>query len=91
MAFKSSALGQRVNRGLADAQRAARSFQPLGNRPAGLLGRQHRLDELTGEVPVQELRPASETPADVLVVEADGSQLPIRGAEPWKDAKVAVV
>ena len=29
--------------------------------------------------------------ADVLVVEVDGSLLPIRGAEPWKEAKVGVV
>ena len=29
--------------------------------------------------------------ADVLVVEVDGSMLPIRGAEPWKEAKVGVL
>jgi hypothetical protein len=29
--------------------------------------------------------------ADVLVVETDGSMLPIRGEEPWKEAKVGVV
>ena len=29
--------------------------------------------------------------AEVLVVEVDGSQLPIRGAEPWKEAKVGVL
>jgi len=28
---------------------------------------------------------------DVLVVEVDGSYLPIRGAEPWKEAKVGVI
>jgi hypothetical protein len=38
----------------------------------------------------QELK-ASEGVAEVLVVEADGSMLPIRGAEPWKEAKVGVV
>jgi hypothetical protein len=37
------------------------------------------------------LKPPSETRADVLVVEVDGSQLPIRGEEPWKEAKVGVV
>jgi len=35
-------------------------------------------------------RPAS-APADILVAEVDGSQLPIRGAEPWKEAKVGLV
>lgn len=39
----------------------------------------------------QELKPSGETPADVLVVEADASLLPIRGPEPWKEAKVGVV
>lgn len=34
-------------------------------------------------------RPAPE-PADVLVAEVDGSQLPIRGAEPWKEAKLGL-
>jgi len=38
----------------------------------------------------EELKP-SETPAEVLVVEADGSMLAIRGPEPWKEAKVGVV
>ena len=36
------------------------------------------------------LKPRTEA-AQVLVVEVDGSQLPIRGAEPWKEAKVGVV
>jgi hypothetical protein len=39
----------------------------------------------------EELKPPSDTPADVLVVENDGSMLPIRGQEPWKEAKVGVV
>jgi len=38
----------------------------------------------------EELKP-SEAAAEVLVVEADGSLLPIRGPEPWKEAKVGVV
>jgi len=38
----------------------------------------------------QELKPG-EGVAEVLVVEADGSLLPIRGPEPWKEAKVGVV
>jgi len=37
----------------------------------------------------EELRPRSEA-AEVLVVEVGGSQLPVRGEEPWKEAKVAV-
>jgi len=37
----------------------------------------------------EELKPRCEA-AEVLVVEVDGSQLPIRGAEPWKEAKVGV-
>lgn len=37
----------------------------------------------------EELKPREEA-ADVLVVEVDGSQLPIRGEEPWKEAKVGV-
>jgi hypothetical protein len=35
------------------------------------------------------LKPAAE-PADVLVVEVDGSMLPIRGEGSWKEAKVGV-
>lgn len=37
----------------------------------------------------EELKPRSEA-ADVLVVEVDGSMLPIRGSEPWKEAKVGL-
>jgi hypothetical protein len=37
----------------------------------------------------EELKP-SEGVAEVLVVEVDGSLLPIRGPEPWKEAKVGV-
>jgi len=37
-----------------------------------------------------ELKPTEDV-ADVLVVESDGSLLPIRGPEPWKEAKVGVV
>lgn len=39
----------------------------------------------------EELKPPTQAPAEVLVVEVDGSMLPIRGAEPWKEAKVAVI
>jgi hypothetical protein len=39
---------------------------------------------------LQELKPTA-APAEVLVVEADGSLLPICGPEPWKEAKVAVL
>lgn len=39
----------------------------------------------------EELRPAAAQSADVLVVQVDGSQLPIRGGEPWKEAKVGVI
>ena len=38
----------------------------------------------------EELKPRAEA-AEVLVVEVDGSMLPIRGDEPWKEAKVGVV
>ena len=38
-----------------------------------------------------ELKPAPEKPAEVLVAEVDGSYLPIRGIEPWKEAKVGVI
>ncbi len=38
----------------------------------------------------QELKPPAEEAAHVLVIEVDGSQLPIRGAEPWKEAKVGL-
>jgi len=38
----------------------------------------------------EELKPRSEA-ADVLVVEMDGSMLPIRGVEAWKEAKVGVI
>jgi len=37
----------------------------------------------------EELKSRSDA-AEVLVVEVDGSQLPIRGEEPWKEAKVGV-
>lgn len=37
-----------------------------------------------------ELKRPATSPAEVLVVEVDGSQLPIRGAEPWKEAKVGL-
>lgn len=36
------------------------------------------------------LKPAPAEPTDVLVVQMDGSMLPIRGAEPWKEAKVGL-
>lgn len=39
----------------------------------------------------EELKSPSTEPAEVLVVESDGSMLPIRGEEPWKEAKVGVV
>jgi Uncharacterised protein family (UPF0236) len=39
----------------------------------------------------EELKPREKEPAEVLVVEVDGSMLPIRGAEPWKEAKVGVI
>ena len=39
----------------------------------------------------EELKPPKERAAEVLVVETDGSMLPIRGIEPWKEAKVGVV
>lgn len=37
----------------------------------------------------QHLKPSA-APPDVLVIEVDGSMLPIRGDEPWKEAKVGV-
>jgi hypothetical protein len=40
---------------------------------------------------LQEALKARADAAEVLVVEVDGSLLPIRGAEPWKEAKVGVV
>jgi hypothetical protein len=38
----------------------------------------------------EELKSVGDAPAEVLVVEFDGSMLPIRGEEPWKEAKVGV-
>ncbi len=38
----------------------------------------------------QELKPQKAQAPHVLVIEVDGSQLPIRGAEPWKEAKVGL-
>ena len=38
-----------------------------------------------------ELKAPLEEPASILVVEVDGSMLPIRGVEPWKEAKVGVI
>lgn len=37
-----------------------------------------------------ELKPSTDAPADILVIEVDGSQLPIHGDEPWKEAKVGL-
>jgi hypothetical protein len=39
----------------------------------------------------EELKAPADAPAEVLVIEHDGSMLPIRGEEPWKEAKVGVV
>lgn len=39
----------------------------------------------------QELKAPAEQLPEVLVAEVDGSYLPIRGAEPWKEAKVGVI
>jgi len=38
----------------------------------------------------EKLKAADEKPAECLVIEVDGSMLPIRGLEPWKEAKVGV-
>lgn len=43
------------------------------------------------EVLQEELKPPQPTAPDALVVEMDGSMLPIRGPEPWKEAKVGVI
>jgi hypothetical protein len=40
--------------------------------------------------PQEELKPRGDA-AEVLMVEVDGSMLPIRGNEPWKEAKVGVL
>jgi hypothetical protein len=48
--------------------------------------------ECADELELQrELVPPSPRPAPLLVVETDGSLLPMRGSERWKEAKVAVV
>lgn len=39
----------------------------------------------------EQLKPRAKAAAEVLVVETDGSMLPIRGEEAWKEAKVGVV
>lgn len=39
----------------------------------------------------EELKPPQEHPAEVLVVEYDGSMLPVRGADRWKESKVGVI
>jgi hypothetical protein len=39
----------------------------------------------------EELKARPAQPADVLVVQVDGSMLPIRGEEHWKEAKVGVI
>ncbi len=38
-----------------------------------------------------ELKPSPESPPKLLVVQNDGSMLPMRGKEPWKEAKLAVL
>ena len=47
--------------------------------------------EVADQGRLQEELKARNGAADVLVVETDGSQLPIRGEEPWKEAKVGVL
>lgn len=37
------------------------------------------------------LKPRTPVAADVLVVQTDGSMIPIRGDEPWKEAKVGII
>lgn len=39
----------------------------------------------------EELKTPPEETAEVLVIENDGSLLPVRGQEPWKEAKVGVI
>jgi hypothetical protein len=39
----------------------------------------------------EQLKKSKESPPELLVIETDGSMLPIRGDEPWKEAKVGVV
>jgi len=39
----------------------------------------------------EQLKPRPEKPPEVVVAEVDGSMLPIRGDEPWKEAKVGIV
>jgi hypothetical protein len=39
----------------------------------------------------EELKPAQDGAPDALVVEMDGSMLPIRGPAPWKEAQVGVI
>jgi hypothetical protein len=37
------------------------------------------------------LKPPSDKSPELLIVQTDGSQLPMRGSEPWKEAKVGVI
>ncbi|MDP2322854.1 MAG: ISKra4 family transposase [Gammaproteobacteria bacterium] len=50
-----------------------------------------RLEECNAEQLQCELHPPSPEPAQVLVVGVDGSMLPTRGKDPWREAKVAAV
>lgn len=39
----------------------------------------------------EQLKARDDSPPELLVIQTDGSMVPIRGAEPWKEAKVGVV
>jgi Uncharacterised protein family (UPF0236) len=50
-----------------------------------------RIEEMEIDELQCQLRPEAKSPAEVLVVEMDGSHLPMRGKEVWKEAKLCVV
>lgn len=50
-----------------------------------------RMESCDDEVLQEELAPPSATPTELLVIGVDGSMLPTRGPDPWREAKLGVV
>jgi hypothetical protein len=67
-------------------------FAISDNMVRGVADRVGRLAEDNDPTYLQsELKPRSASPARVLYVQTDGGMLPLRGEEPWKEAKLGVL
>jgi hypothetical protein len=50
-----------------------------------------RMESCDAEELQRQLEPAPETPTELLVIGVDGSMVPTRGPDPWREAKLAVI